>query len=115
VLEHALADPVALGWVAVAAILAVVSALGVSNAINDVRSMRGLINGRRTFAFDGLRWQAAMLAVGLIWLAVGAEVLFHERVVQLTFGSVGLIVGNVVLTVASVLSRRARQRLLEER
>lgn len=109
-IESALGDPIALLWVISAALLLIVSALGVREGILDMAALH--TNGRRAVAKERMVMQAARVVVALLWLAAGAEALFDARVIPLTFGVATLIASNVILSAAATYSLKKRREWL---
>lgn len=105
-------DTPVLVWVIASLAATLIAVIGTREAVQDVRALNLIVNGRRTVAYMHLRNQLGRLAIGVAWTLLGIPALLDDRVTPWSLGIAILVGSNVVLTVNAALDLRARRRLL---
>lgn len=98
-------------WLVTSIAGATVAAVGLREALRDLRALKGLTNGRRLIALRDRRNQAARLVIQLGWSLVGVMAALDERAVSPSPPVIVLIGGNILLTLTAALDLRDRRRI----
>jgi hypothetical protein len=106
-------NPIILVWVGLSAFGLVLSTYLTRESFHDLRSLDPDANGRRTAAWSRFLREGLRITVHGVYLAIGIPLLGRD--VQLTFVVLGLMWGNVVLVLNSLIDARARRLLFETR
>lgn len=106
-------NPLVIAWVALSAFGLILSAFLTRESWLDIRALRDLLNGRRwaarsRFAREGLR-----VTVHWVWLLMGVSVLLDIRLGGLIV--LGLLYGNVVMVINSLVDARTRSLIYRTR
>lgn len=100
-------------WVGLSTIGLLVSVYLTRESILDLQALPVDANGRRTAAWSRLLRESLRATVHLVYLAIGLPLLGRD--VQLTYVVLGLMWGNIVLVINSVIDARTRYLLYETR
>lgn len=100
-------------WVLLSAAGLLLSLILSRESILDLRALPNQVNGRRIAARARLAREALRASVHAVYLAIGLPIL--DREVELTLVVLGLMWGNLVLVVNSLIDARTRYLLYATR